>query len=184
MSSALGVLTCRAAPPGMTDVEEMVARSQIEDLLSRYTLTHTSGDVQGYASLFTEDADLLGVKGRDAILRMAQGEADKMYALGVSTEGDYKFGFMRSHVFNPVIDIIDATHARSISFLQVVVPDIDKGSVPTILFEGTYLDEYRKVGGKWLFSKRRSAGNSLMKDPGLGAKLGLGPNAAKPKVQQ
>jgi len=37
------------------------------------------------------------------------------------------------------------------------------------------------VNGKWLISKRRATADTLVKDPGLGAKLGLGPGAKKAK---
>lgn len=164
-----------AAPRGMTEIDEVVAKVQIQELMYRYALTHNTDDPEGYTSLFTEDADLMGIVGRDAILKMAEGEVEKLGALGVSVEGDYRFGFMRTQILNPVVDIIDETHAKSIAYVQVVVPNVDSNNIPTILFEGTYQDEYLKVDGKWLISKRRSYGN--MSYPGLGAKLGLGPGA-------
>lgn len=170
-----------AAPPGMSATDEMVAKMQIQELMYRYALTHNSDDPKGYASLFTEDGDFMGIKGRDAIYKMAQGEVKKMSALGVSVEGAYRFGFMRSQIINPVIDIIDATHAKGISYLQVVVPNVDNNGIPTILSEGTYQDEYRKVDGKWLIAKRTATSNRLLKYPGLGAKLGLGPAAPAAK---
>lgn len=166
---------CLAAPPGMSEVDEFVAKMQIQELLYRYALYNNSDDPEAYAALFTEDADFMGtVTGRDAILKMARDEVRKLSTLGVSAEGEYRFGFLRSHISNPVIDIIDSTHAKSIAYLQVVVPDVDHDDLPRILGELTYQDEYRKVDGKWLIAKRRSTRNSLMKDTGLGAKLGLG----------
>lgn len=179
LSAVLLSTVCRAAPPGMSEVDEMVAKMQIQELMYRYALNHNTNNPEAYADLFTQDADLMGIKGHDAILKMAQGEVRKMSALGVSVEGDYRFGFMRSEILNPVIDVIDATHAKGIAYLQVVVPDVEHGNVPTILSEGTYQDDYLKVNGKWLIARRRATGNRLMRDPGLGAKLGLGPPPPK-----
>ena len=184
--SAMAILlsnVAAATPPGMTEVEEVVAKMQIQELMYRYALTHNTDNAEAYAALFTEDADLMGVKGRAAILKMAQGEVEKLGALGVTSEGDYKFGFMRTQIINPVIDIIDPTHAKGVAYLQVVVPNVDNNNIPTILNEGTYQDEYRKVDGKWLIAKRRST-SSKMSYPGLGAKLGLGPAAKKPESQK
>jgi len=162
-----------AAPRQLSETEIAVARIQIVDLINRYALIHNTDDPQGYANLFTEDGEFGPLKGRAAILEMAKGEVSKMRAPGItSDEGPYRFGFMRSLIINPVIDIIDATHAKGVSYLQVVVPDLDNGNVPTILFMGTYQDEYRKVGGKWLIAKRVSFGTFA--NPALGKKLGLG----------
>lgn len=174
MATALVSGPCRAAPAGMSEIDEAVAKMQIQELLYRYALTHNTDDPEGYARLFTEDADVMGTKGRDAILKMARADVTKLNALGVSVEGDHRFGFMRTQIINPVIDIIDATHAKSISYRQVIVPDVDHDNLPTILSEGTYQDEFRKVSGKWLISRRQATWNNLMKDSGLGAKLGLG----------
>lgn len=165
---------CTAQSSSLTDVEETVAKVQIQELIYRYALIHNTDDPEGYAALFTEDGEFGPFKGRAAILEMARGEVVKMHKGGiVSDENGHIFGFMRSLILNPVIDIIDDTHAKGISYLQVVVPNVDDNNIPTILFMGTYQDEYRKVDGKWLIAKRNSYGN--MSYPGLGKKLGLGP---------
>ncbi len=173
LASTVAAAPAASASRRLSETEVAVARIQIIDLINRYALIHNTDDPQGYADLFTEDGEFGPIKGRAAILEMAKGEVPKMRALGVnSDEGPYRFGFMRSLILNPVIDIIDATHARGVSYLQVVVPDVDNKNVPTILFMGTYQDDYRKVGGKWLIAKRKSYGTFA--NPELGKKLGLG----------
>jgi len=171
LAGAFIPVPCLAAP-GMSKTGEAVAKMEIMDLINRYALTHNTDDPEGYAGLFTEDGEFGPFKGRDAILVMARNEVKKLHTVQTSDEGSYHFGFMRSLILNPVIDIIDATHAKGISYLQVVVPDVDNNNVPAILFMGTYQDEYRKVRGKWLIAKRTSYGKFA--NPELGKKLGLG----------
>ena len=166
-----------AQPPGMTEIEELVAKMQIQEVMYRYALYHNTDKPEEYAELFTEDADFFGlIHGRDAIYEMAVEEVDKLGALGVTVHGDYKFGFLNTQIVNPVIDIINATHAEGIAYVQVVVPDVDNDNVPTILSVGTYRDEFRKIDGKWLIAKREFS--TSHSNPELGAKLGLGPPPA------
>ena len=166
-----------AQPPGMTEIDEAVAKMQIQEVMYRYALYHNTDRPEAYAGLFTEDADFFGqLHGRDAIYQMAVEEVENLGALGVTVHGDYRFGFLNTQVVNPVIDIIDATHATGIAYVQVVVPDIDNDNVPTILSVGTYQDEFRKVDGKWLIAKREYF--SSQSNEALGAKLGLGPPPA------
>lgn len=166
-----------AQPPGMTEMEEAVAKMQIQEVMYRYALYHNTDRPDAYAELFTEDANFFGfIHGRDAIHEMAVEEVDKLATLGVSVHGDYSFGFLSTQIVNPVIDIIDESHATGIAYVQTVVPDVDNGDVPTILSVGTYRDEFRKVDGKWLIAKREFS--TSHSNPELGAKLGLGPPPA------
>ena len=175
VGSVFAVAIARAAPPGMTEIDEIVAKVQIQELIYRYALMHNTDDPEGYAGLFTEDADLMGTVGRAAIRAMAERDVERLAAFGVSVEGDHRFGFLRTHVMNPLIEITDATHATGIAYVQVVVPDVANGNIPTIFFEGTYQDEFRKVNGQWLISKRRTYGG--LNYAALGARLGLGGGA-------
>ncbi len=164
------------AQDNMTDTEIVVAKFQIQEVMYKYALYHNTDNPQAYANLFTEDADFMGfIRGREAILEMAKGEVTKMAKLGISLEGEHKFGFMRTQIINPIVEVVDSNHAKGFSYLQVIVPNVDSNNIPTILFEGTYQDEFEKVNGVWLISSRRSYGN--MNYPGLGSKLGLGPSS-------
>jgi len=166
-----------AQPPGMTEMEEVAAKMQIQEVMYRYALYHNTDRPEAYAALFTEDANFFGfIHGRDAIYEMAVEEVDKLATLGVTVHGDYRFGFLSTQIVNPVVDIIDASHATGIAYVQVVVPDVDNNDVPTILSVGTYRDEFRKVDGKWLIANREFAVSHS--NPALGAKLGLGPPPA------
>ncbi len=167
-----------AAPAGMTDIEEVVAKQQIEELLYRYALYQNTDNAEGYVNLFTEDGQFGAVKGRTALTEMAKNEVIKLHKFESTKEGPLNFGFLRLVIFNPVIDVIDATHAKGIVYRITIVPNVDNENAPTILGYGTYQDEFRKVDGKWLIAKRQNFGP--IRIPALGAKLGLGPSAPPP----
>jgi hypothetical protein len=174
LAAAFVSMPAAAAPPGMSDIEEVVAKQQIEELMYRYALYQNGDNPEGYAGLFTDDGQFGPVKGRAALLEMAKNEVVKLHKFESTQEGQYNFGFLRLVLFNPVIDIIDATHAKGVISRITLVPDIDNKGTPTILGYGTYQDEYRKVDGKWLIAKRVPYGKIRL--PELGAKLGLGPS--------
>ena len=167
-----------AAPAGVSDVEEMVAKHQIEELMYRYALYHDTNNPEGYTNLFTEDGEFGSVKGRAALLEMAKKEVVKLHKHESTQEGEHNFGFLRFLIFNPVIDIIDPTHAKGVVYRVTLVSDPDNAGVPTILGYGTYQDEYRKVDGKWLIAKRVPYGR--IRIPRLGVQLGLIPAAPAP----
>lgn len=177
IAGALLSISCLANAAQMSEVDTVVAKFQIQELLYRYALTHNTADPEGYANLFTPDGQFgdgaNAIKGHDALLKFAQNEAKKLSSGPgqMSVDGSYHFGFLRTLIANPNIDIVDATHAKGVCYYIVVVADIDNKNNPTVLAEGTYLDEFRKVDGKWLIAKRVPGGN--MGNPELAKKLGL-----------
>jgi hypothetical protein len=48
-----------AQPPGMTEMDEVVAKMQIQEVMYRYALYHNTDRPEAYAELFTEDANFL-----------------------------------------------------------------------------------------------------------------------------
>ena len=54
-------LAAIAAPPGMTEVQEMVAKMQIHELMYRYAWTHNTDDAAGNAALIGPKRSPLGL---------------------------------------------------------------------------------------------------------------------------
>lgn len=171
VAGALVASPCAAERGSLSETDVAVATIQIEQLVNRYALLHNTDDPAAYAALFTEDGQFGEIKGRDAIGKMAQDAVPLLHQSHVSQEGPYRFGFLRTLVVNPVIEVTDATHATGLCYFVVVVPDVDDGDAPAILAAGTYQDEYRKVDGTWLIAKRIPY--TGLDQPGLGKKLGL-----------
>lgn len=154
-------LLCLAlgASPSMADeTTELLDRLQIMELQSRYALAHDLTDPALYAAVFAEDAELVSggrvlAKGRDAF-----------YAIGVNDRKRYNndapldersFGVMRHVVTNSVIDITGPDTAKGLCYVMTIANLKDHG--PEILSIGRYEDEFRKVDGKWLISRREIA---------------------------
>lgn len=105
-------------------------------------------DRERVADLFTEDALLeLGdrvMQGREEI-RAGMRPRPGIVTLHVCT--------------NTVIDLIDASSARGtthlLSFGGTGEPSEFPLGLPALRTGGIYFDEFRRVGGRWLFSHRR-----------------------------
>lgn len=136
-------------------------RAEIEDLMSRYIFALDWLDVETYLSTFTEDAVLCGVfgayEGREAIRNWTPewfeyypkkfgGNTGKplsrhfITSLVLKVEGDKATG--RAYWFNNDIQ---------------VPPYFGKF--------GHYEDEFRKVDGRWLISRREVFGEQLGEEP-------------------
>lgn len=173
-----------AAPAGMTDIEEAAAKTQIAELMYRYGLTHNTFDVEGYVALFTSDAQFGGgamaFKGReDGIRHLAEISKDALaYPDGKNDkEGDRDFGIIRTIIQNPVIDVIDTTHAKGVFYVQIVT---EHSGVPVIMLQGTYQNQFRKENGKWLISKMEVFSSMFNKEAGESKGLSGG----RPKEQK
>jgi hypothetical protein len=125
-----------------------------------------------YAGVFTEDAELYSggrmlAKGREAF--HAIGVNDRKRFNAGAAEGERSFGALRHVITNAVIELTGGTTATGVCYVMTVVMRPEGG--PEILSLGRYEDEYRKVDGEWLISKRvivLDMGNSE-----LGAATGL-----------
>jgi hypothetical protein len=126
--------------PSMDVVEELVARSKIQQLVYRYAVAVDGKDLDGLAKLFAKDVD----NGR----------------YGPGREGVKNFYdqvFRRSHcsvhfVGNHVIDFDDDEHARGVVYCLDYGHAL--GSEHWTDMAIAYWDTYERHGDTWLFRRR------------------------------
>lgn len=125
-------------------------RAMIEDLLGRYAFAVDFNDQEAYGALFTEDAVLVhgtGVaEGREAIVAFMQGFAPDEDGLRPSR--------WQHNITNLVLEVApDGQTARGVA--EWVQAGNDNPERRTELgYFGHSEDEYVKIDGQWLFSKR------------------------------
>jgi ketosteroid isomerase-like protein len=135
--------------------DQLADRLLIQEVQNRYALAHDLTDPSMYASVFTEDAELVSVgrvlaKGREALY--AIGESDRKRFNADAAEGERSFGVMRHVVTNSVIDLTGADSARAFCYVLTIVNA--EGVGPQIMSVGRYEDNFEKVDGQWLISRR------------------------------
>lgn len=119
-------------------------RAEITELIARYAWAADTGDIDGYAALFTADGVFDGVmgyyEGHDALRKLAEGVRDGARSRGLQHwvgnsvfEGDGSACTVRSMCFAP--RRIENEHS--------------------MVFVGYYVDVCRKVDGQWRFANRR-----------------------------
>jgi uncharacterized protein (TIGR02246 family) len=125
---------------------ELVARESIRDLVARYNANGDSGRFDPMLELFAEDAvlEVPGAlqRGRPAIRTYFEGVAKRTGQGGAAS-------FVRHLTATHQIDLVSETEARGRCYYVVLT---DRG----LDHWGRYLDEYRKVDGRWLFSRRKA----------------------------
>jgi hypothetical protein len=129
------------------DIEELVAREQIRDLVARYNSTADSGRFDETVELFAPDAVMeVGdavLEGREAIRAMFA--ATKESLAGHAAAGPR---YVRHLTATQQIDVVGATEARSRCYFQVLLPHgLDHW--------GRYLDTFGLVDGRWRFTHRK-----------------------------
>jgi hypothetical protein len=127
---------------------ELVARENIRDLVARYNANGDTGRFDQVLDLFAPDAVMEvpdGVyEGHDGIRTVFTGAQQNVKSLP-EPEGRRH---LRHFTASLQIDLVDATHARSRCYYQVLMPHgLDHW--------GRYVDEYEMVEGRWLFSRRK-----------------------------
>jgi len=126
---------------------ELEARESIRDLVARYNANGDSGRFDPLLDLFAEDATMeiptATYRGRDAIRAMFEDVASRTG----SVEGA-RARFIRHFTATLQIDVDGESGARSRCY-YVVLTD---GGVD---HWGRYVDEYRKIDGRWLFWHRK-----------------------------
>lgn len=135
------------------DLEELVARESIRDLVARYNSNGDSGRFDEVLELFAPDAvmDTDGEihDGRHAIRAMFEAAAATVAAHGAGRR------YIRHHTSTLQIDLLSPSTARSRCYYQVLTPEgLDHW--------GRYLDEYAVVEGRWVFSRRREILDGLV----------------------
>jgi len=128
----------------MTYEDEMIARSAILHVLSVYNSAGDRGKVDDWITAFAPDG-VLDIEseafvGRDAIKAF----------IGEVASGEYPAHLVgaRHHLTTSRIEFDDDTTARSWTYFFVM-------RHCQFLHEGTYIDQYAKIGGRWLITNRR-----------------------------
>ena len=125
---------------------ELDAREQIRDLVARYNANGDSGRFASMLDLFAPDATLHipsgSHHGRDEIEAVFTNAATK-----TGTGDGAKAAFIRHHTATLQIDLISVHEATSRCYYQVLT---DRG----LDHWGRYVDRYRGIDGRWLFTER------------------------------
>ena len=151
----LGACTPPAPAPD-PELQQVVDRVQIRELMDRYGTVHDSGTPDEYADLFMPDGEIavgggaVIVKGREALLAQAQRDHDRY---GVTDANGRWSSIMRHLISNAQVTITGENTAEGTCYVTTVVR---KGAVgPAILSISRYVDRYVKTDGGWRIQNRQ-----------------------------
>ncbi|WEK45826.1 MAG: nuclear transport factor 2 family protein [Candidatus Andeanibacterium colombiense] len=130
-------------------------RAQIQDLMGRYLFAMDWHDTETYANCFTEDGVLDyamdTLVGRAAIREGAVKFRENVGRLFKREDGSPA---LLRHVLDQIVIRIEGDRAWTTAFWWEMT-DGGPGRSPQIQSYGTYEDEVVRVGGQWLFSRRK-----------------------------
>ncbi|HEY9036237.1 MAG TPA: nuclear transport factor 2 family protein [Pseudomonadales bacterium] len=120
----------------------------IQRLLYLYAERIDAGDFEGLADLFAHAAIHSSalrepIRGREAVLALYQ-HSTRRYPDGTPRT--------RHLVCNPIVDVVDATHAQARSTFVVLQATDDLDLQPIIA--GRYHDRFTRTDGQWHFTAR------------------------------
>jgi hypothetical protein len=129
------------------DLDELIAREQIRDLVARYNATADSGRFDDTIEVFADDAVMeVGdevLAGRHAIRSLFAATKDSI----ADRAGDQP-RYVRHLTATLQIDVTSPTEAKGRCYFQVLLPHgLDHW--------GRYLDSYGLVDGRWVITHRR-----------------------------
>ena len=131
------------------DLEELIARESVRDLVARYNSTADTGRFDETVALFAPDA-LFEVgerrcQGRDEIRSVFTGTRDSVASHAGS---DRRPAYLRHCTSTLQIDLTSPTTAKARCYFFVIMSHgLDHW--------GRYVDEFGRVDGEWLFTSRR-----------------------------
>jgi hypothetical protein len=131
----------------MMDPQMLAAREGIRYTVSIYNQAVDRGAYEDLAVVFAEDGEMIisnstSFKGRQTIIDSLSAGAKKR---GVGQPGN----FQRHNLGNSMINVLDANNARSVHFI-IVMTELGFDH------SGVYIDEFVKVGDRWLIKTRRA----------------------------
>jgi SnoaL-like domain len=126
---------------------ELVARESIRDLVARYNASGDAGRFAEVRKLFAADAvmKLEGdvYNGIEEVMSIFTGTRDTL----VANEADVAPIYLRHMTATHQIDLADEDHAAGRCYFQVLTRiGLDHW--------GRYIDQYRRVEGRWVFAVR------------------------------
>jgi hypothetical protein len=129
------------------DLDELIAREQIRDIVARYNATADSGRSDDTIEVFADDAVMeVGdqvLEGRPAIRELFAATQDSI----ADHAGDQP-RYVRHLTATLQIDLTSATEAKGRCYFQVLLPHgLDHW--------GRYLDSYGLRDGRWVITHRR-----------------------------
>ena len=131
---------------------QLVARESIRDLVARYNANGDAGRFDPMLELFAEDAvlEIPGSvhRGKAAIRALFTEVSQRTGAGGAAA-------FIRHFTATHQIDLVSETEARGRCYYAVLT---ERG----LDHWGRYLDEYRRIEGRWQFWRRK-----VTKDAGV-----------------
>ena len=145
-----------------TDLERLVAIEAIKALKARYCWYCDDPDqYHRFPDLFTDDAVFIEepidqLEGKPAIQEWNKAYADEV-------------AWSRHYAVTPLIEVADdgLTASGRWQALLMSVQLVD-GAEQMLWASGTYVEEYRKVNGEWLFSRIHASGRWMTSfDEGL-----------------
>ena len=139
---------------------ELAARESIRDLVARYNANGDAGRFEAMLALFAEDATLElpdGVHhGKPDIRALFEGVAKRTGA-----DAGQSARFIRHFTATHQIDVVSEDEARGRCYFAVLT---ERG----LDHWGRYVDEYRRVGGRWLFERRKVTVDATVPDAWAG----------------
>lgn len=144
------------------DIDAVVAREGIRDLVTRYNSNGDSGRFEPLLELFADDAVMelddghggwTRFEGRDRITTIFTGMRDHLRAHASAKTGAQAGDpappeYIRHYTATHQIDLVDAEHATGRLYYAVVMRHgWDHW--------GRYMDRYVRQGGEWRFANRR-----------------------------
>lgn len=126
-------------------LEEMLAREAIRYTVSRYNSAIDRSAYPELAEVFTPDGVMAfggqtRFEGREKIIAALTAGAERRGALDPKN-------FQRHLLGNSIINVVDATTARSVHYI-VVITELG------IDHSGVYVDDFVKSGDRWLIAHR------------------------------
>lgn len=132
-------------------LDELLAREGIRDTLATYNQSGDRLKIEGFLSVFTEDAvletDAFRNEGKAAIRAWISGWGGDASAGPAETRR--KASFVRHHLTTCKIELTGPDTAKVRTYWAVYT-DIGPDHC------GYYLDDFRKVGDRWLIAHRRA----------------------------
>jgi ketosteroid isomerase-like protein len=147
------------------DVDELIAREAIRDLVARYNANADAGRFAQVVELFTDDAVIElpdeRIEGRAAIDAMFRDVRSQVTAATPTGTTPY----LRHFTGTLQIDVDGGDRAASRCYFQVLMPSgLDHW--------GRYVDDFVQVDGQWRIARRRVSVDGRRPDSPFGASSG------------